>query len=80
MIKFEKVTKIFQLKQKEKEKEIKKIKGNRVLAEFGSQTRNYVLHPYKLVKDLRTQYETSNAEAVLEGDLEEFIQAELKLQ
>jgi peptide chain release factor 2 len=72
-------SKIFQLKQKEKEKEIKKIKGNRVLAEFGSQTRNYVLHPYKLVKDLRTQYETSNAEAVLEGDLEEFIQAELKL-
>lgn len=72
--------KIFQLKEQEKQKEIKKIKGNRVLAEFGSQTRNYVLHPYKLVKDLRTQHETSDAGAVLEGDLEEFIQAELKLQ
>jgi len=72
-------SKIFQLKEQEKQKKIKEIKGNRVLAEFGSQTRNYVLHPYKLVKDLRTQYETSNAEAVLEGDLEEFIQAELKL-
>jgi len=73
-------SKIFQLKEQERQKEIKELKGNRVLAEFGSQTRNYVLHPYKLVKDLRTQYETSNAEAVLEGDLEEFIQAELKLQ
>lgn len=71
--------KIFQLSQQEKQKEIKEIKGKRVLAEFGSQTRNYVLHPYKLVKDLRTQYETSDAESVLEGNLEEFIQAELKL-
>jgi peptide chain release factor 2 len=71
--------KIFQLGQQEKQREIKEIKGKRMLAEFGSQTRNYVLHPYKLVKDLRTQYETRDAEAVLEGDLEEFIQAELKL-
>ncbi len=71
--------KIFQLKENEKQKEIKEIKGKRVLAEFGSQARNYVLHPYKLVKDLRTQYETSDAQAVLEGDLEEFIQAQLKL-
>lgn len=71
--------KIFQLKEQEKEKEIKQIKGKRVQAEFGSQIRNYVLHPYKLVKDLRTQHETSDAEAVLEGDLDGFIEAELKL-
>jgi peptide chain release factor 2 len=72
--------KIFQLKQEQKEKEIKKIKGQKKSAEFGSQTRNYVLHPYKLVKDLRTQYETSDAESVLDGNLDGFIEAELRLE
>ena len=43
--------------------------------EWGSQIRNYVLHPYKLVKDLRTDHETSNAQAVLDGDLDDFIKA-----
>lgn len=43
--------------------------------EWGSQIRNYVLHPYKLVKDLRTDYETSSAQAVLDGDLDDFIKA-----
>lgn len=45
--------------------------------EWGSQIRNYVLHPYKLVKDVRTEYETSNAQAVLDGDLDAFIKAYL---
>lgn len=72
--------KIFAQREEEKNKEIKEIKGKKVQIEFGSQIRNYILHPYKLVKDLRTQYETSQAEAVLEGNLEEFIEAELKLQ
>lgn len=45
--------------------------------EWGSQIRNYVLHPYKLVKDLRTDYETSNAQGVLDGDLDDFIKAYL---
>ena len=72
--------KIFQLKEKEKQKEIKEIKGKRVLAEFGSQIRNYVLHPYKQVKDLRTQYESKDPKKVLEGYLDDFIEAELKLQ
>jgi peptide chain release factor 2 len=45
--------------------------------EWGSQIRNYVLHPYKIVKDLRTDYETSNAQAVLDGDLGGFIKSYL---
>jgi peptide chain release factor 2 len=45
--------------------------------EWGSQIRNYVLHPYKLIKDLRTDYETSNAQAVLDGDLDDFLKAYL---
>ncbi len=53
------------------------IEGNKKKIEWGSQIRNYVLHPYKLVKDLRTNYETSNAQAVLDGDLGEFLKAYL---
>jgi peptide chain release factor 2 len=53
------------------------IEGNKKKIEWGSQIRNYVLHPYKLVKDLRTNYETSNAQSVLDGDLNEFLKAYL---
>ncbi len=49
-----------------------------VAVEWGSQSRSYILHPYKLVKDHRTKWETSNAEGVLDGNLDEFIQAYLK--
>lgn len=70
--------KLYQLKEKEKEKEIKKIKGKPTSIEWGSQIRSYVLHPYKLVKDVRTNVETSKVEAVLDGDLNEFIEAEIK--
>ncbi len=52
-----------------------KIKGQHVSAEWGNQIRSYVLHPYKMVKDLRTQYETSDAEGVLDGDLDELLRA-----
>src|SRR5476651_1696818 len=51
------------------------IEGNKKKIEWGSQIRNYVLHPYKLVKDLRTDYETSNAQAVLDGELDEFLKS-----
>lgn len=71
--------KLYQLKEEQHAKELKDIKGTVKAVEFGSQIRNYVLHPYKMVKDLRTQYETSDAEGILNGDLEKFIEAELKI-
>jgi peptide chain release factor 2 len=59
-------------------KEQAKLKGDHVDTAFGNQIRSYVLHPYRMVKDHRTNYETSNANAVLDGDLDGFIQAYLK--
>ena len=53
------------------------IKGARVSADFGNQIRSYVLHPYKMVKDHRTNYQTSDAEGVLEGNLDDFLNAYL---
>lgn len=81
--------KLYQLKLLEKEKELKKIKmdqkmgqkgKNQNSANWGNQIRNYVFHPYKLVKDLRTGVETSRVEEVLDGNLDEFIEAEIKLK
>lgn len=66
--------KLHQKYLEEKEKEKAGLRGESVSAEWGSQIRSYVLHPYKLVKDHRTKHETANAEAVLEGNLNEFIQ------
>ena len=60
--------------QKKREKQAE-VEGNKMKIEWGSQIRNYVLHPYKLVKDLRTNHETSNVQSVLDGELDPFIKA-----
>ncbi len=70
--------KLYQLKEQERRKKIKEIKGITVSASWGNQIRSYVLHPYKLIKDLRTGVESSNVEAVLDGGLDQFIEAEIK--
>ena len=62
----------------EKEAAMREIRGEHVEAGWGNQIRSYVLHPYQMVKDLRSGYETGNTSAVLDGDLDGFMQAELE--
>ena len=70
---------LFHLMQQERASELSAIKGERVSASWGNQIRSYVLDPYKLVKDTRTEVETSQVDEILDGNLEEFIEAEIKL-
>ncbi len=70
---------IYQRYQEEREVKMLAQYGDKKKIEWGSQIRSYVLHPYSLVKDNRTEYETSNTDAVLDGDLDAFIQAYLKM-
>jgi peptide chain release factor 2 len=70
--------KILDLEQKKRDQEISSIAGAESDVNFGSQIRSYVLQPYRMVKDLRTEHETGNVDAVLDGDIDEFIEAWLR--
>ncbi len=69
--------KLWALRQAQDKKVLDELKGETTQASWGTQIRSYVLHPYKMVKDLRTNVETSNAEGVLNGDLTQFLEAEI---
>ena len=69
---------LLELELAERAEERAKLKGKRVTAGWGNQIRSYVLHPYKMVKDHRTNYETGNTDAVLDGELDGFITAYLR--
>jgi peptide chain release factor 2 len=69
---------LLDIQREEKEREIAALKGDRVKAEWGQQIRSYVLHPYQMVKDHRTEYETGRTEEVLNGRLDEFMEAYLR--
>ena len=69
---------LLELKQAEKEEERAVLRGEYTKAEWGSQIRSYVLHPYQLVKDHRTEHESGNTQAVLDGELDEFMESYLR--
>ena len=70
--------KLYEMQQMEREKELEDLRGDYVKAEWGSQIRSYVLHPYQLVKDHRTQHEIGNAQSVLDGELDELMETYLR--
>lgn len=71
-------SKLHKLHEMEQQEEKQKIRGEYTQAEWGNQIRSYVLQPYKMVKDLRTRYEDTNPESVLDGNLEGFVEAYLR--
>jgi len=71
------LARLYEMERKKKMEKIEKIEDSKSDIAWGNQIRSYVLHPYKMAKDLRTKLETSNVEAVLDGDLEDFIKASL---
>lgn len=73
-------SKLFQIEQKNKQKELNDLKGDILNIDFGSQIRNYTLEPYSLVKDVRTGYENTNTDKVLNGDILEFMKSFLRIK
>lgn len=71
-------SKLWEIEEAKRQAEISQIKGETKMASWGHQIRSYVLHPYKLVKDLRTDFESTDPDYVLDGHLQEFIENELK--
>ena len=71
-------SRLLEIKKAEKDEEIAILRGEYTKAEWGSQIRSYVIHPYQLVKDHRTEHETGNTQTVLDGNLEEFMEAYLR--
>ncbi len=69
---------LLEIKQAEQEQQMSELRGEFQKVEWGSQIRSYVLHPYQMVKDHRTEYETGNTQAVLDGDIQDFIEAYLR--
>jgi peptide chain release factor 2 len=70
--------KLYELELEKRQKELQNLKGEHIKAEWGSQIRSYVLHPYQLVKDHRTEHESGNTQAVLDGRLDDFMDAYLR--
>lgn len=70
-------SKLYEIEVQKRNEERDKIEGTKLKIEWGSQIRNYVLHPYKLIKDTRSGYETGNVQPVLDGELDDFIKAYL---
>lgn len=73
------LSKLWAIENEKRSKENQDVKGEYTVAGWGHQIRSYVLHPYKMIKDIRTRYETSDTVGVLDGDINDFIEAELKL-
>ena len=72
--------KLIDVERRKREEEMAKVTGDKTMADFGTQIRSYVLHPYQMVKDLRSEYETSQVDNVLDGELDPFIEAYLRHQ
>ncbi len=72
-------SRLLEIKQEEQDKQMADLRGEYTKAEWGSQIRSYVLHPYQMVKDHRTEHEVGNTQAVLDGDIDSFIEAYLRI-
>jgi peptide chain release factor 2 len=70
---------LYELELRKRQEELDKIEDSKMSIEWGSQIRNYIMHPYKLVKDVRTNYETGNVQRVMDGEIDDFIKEYLMM-